>query len=314
MEKQILHITNGGNLSSRLKELEIPGAQFTWQEMFCEGRTTEHIISDESVKLRSEFLSDFYDIDLDLSKVEQALEQLNEAKNRYSEIVLWFDYHLYCHINMVAVISLIHQKKIKLPMSLVCSGRTPGSKNLSTFSELNGSQLQSHYKNKVYLNDADIDMATTVWGIYCGKDHNLLKPIIVKPSNFKYLSNCLKAHLERFPDSINGLNILERNILKIVKDYNIKSKNHLLGYALNYQGYYGYNDLQLSRTINKLSLFLTEEKSSITLNRDGHEALLGGHNFSSQIDSNMYFGGIKKYDFYFSKSENKLIKTISDAN
>ena len=31
----------------------------------------------------------------------------------------------------------------------------------------------------------------------------------------------------------------------------IKSLHHLLGYALNYQGYYGFGDLQLKRLIKR---------------------------------------------------------------
>ncbi|WP_405291545.1 DUF1835 domain-containing protein [Algibacter sp. Ld11] len=314
MSKELLHITNGGHLSGRLTELEIPGEQLTWQEIFCEGRTLETIHCKESIEVRRSFLNDFYDIDLDLKKVDTALEILDHAEEKYSEIILWFDYDLFSHVNMLAVISLIKQKKIKLPIYLVCSGRIPGNKSLTSLMELNTSQFLNQYKTKVALNDEDIDMATTVWAIYCGKDHNLLKPFIVKGSSFKYLSNCLKAHLERFPDSKDGLNILERNILEIVRDNIIKSKHHLLGYALNYQGYYGYRDLQLARSIDKLSIFLNEEENSITLNRDGHEALLAQHNFSKEVDSDMQFGGVKKYDFQFSKPLNKLVKTVSNAN
>ena len=45
MNKQPLHITNGGVLTSRLNELEIQGEKLTWQEMFCEGPTIEQIHS-----------------------------------------------------------------------------------------------------------------------------------------------------------------------------------------------------------------------------------------------------------------------------
>lgn len=313
MSKQPLHITNGGVLTKYLKELEVVGEILTWQEMLCEGPTQEKIHTDEFIELRRKFLNDFYNVELDSEKIKFALEQLSNPE-RYSEIVLWFEYDLFCHINMVAVISLLQQKKINLPIYLVCSGRIPGSKTLKGLGELNSEQLLNHYKDKVLLTDRDIDMATTVWGIYCGKDHNLLKPFIVQGSSFKYLSNCLKAHLKRFPDSVDGLNILERNILKIVNDNNIKSKHHLLGYALNYQGYYGYGDMQLERLIDKLSVFITEENGLLVLNRSGHEALLGQHNFSSEIDRGMIFGGVKKYDFQFSIQLNKLVKTVTNAH
>ncbi|MFD0988746.1 DUF1835 domain-containing protein [Mariniflexile jejuense] len=313
MNKLPLHITNGDVLTNYLHELNIEGDIITWQEMLCEGPTLEHVYSDEFSQLRKSFFNEFYDIDLNISEIKTALDKLNHTEN-YSEIILWFEYDLFCHINMIAVISLIQQKKIKLPLHLVCSGKVDRNKNLKGLTELNSGQLLKHYRDKIELKPDDIEMATTVWGIYCGKDHNLLKPFIVKKSSFKYLSNCLKAHLERFPETKDGLNVMERNILEIVRDTTIKSKHHLLGYALNYQGYYGYGDLQISRIMEKLSIFFNEENNLIKLNRKGHEALLGQHNFSLEIDNSMVFGGVNKFEYQFNKKENKLIKTVYNAN
>ena len=313
MSKEPLHITNGGALTSYLNELEVVGEKLTWQEILCEGPTQEIIHSDEFIKLRSDFLNRYYNVELDLNKVEFALEQLSNL-DRYSEIILWFEYDLFCHINMIAVINLLQQKKIDLPLYLVCSGRIAGVNALKGLAELNAAQLFKHYKDKIRLNQDDIDLASTLWGIYCGKDHNLLKPFIVKSSSFKYLSNCLKAHLERFPDSKSGLNVLETNMLSIIKENNIKSRNHLLGYALNYQGYYGFGDMQLNRIIEKLSFFFTEEENQISLNRKGFEALLKQRNFSKEINDNMDYGGISVKDFDFDKAQNKLVKVVFNAD
>ena len=313
MSKQQLHITNGSHLTNVLNELNIQGVKLTWQELLCEGPTTEKVGSELFLETRKSFFTQFYNIDLDIEFIKSELDKFNHSEN-YSEIVLWFEYDLFCHINMIAIISLIQQKKMNLPLHLVCSGRIEGSKNLMGLSELSPEQLLNHYKNKVLLNKDDIDIATTVWGIYCGVDHTLLKPFIVKPSSFKYLSNCLKAHLERFPNSVDGLSILERNILQIIVKQSITSKHHLLGYALNYQGYYGYGDLQLERIINQLSMFYSVTEGEIELNRKGHEALLGHHNFALEIDNDMMYGGVKKIAFQFNKSKNKLVKSISNVN
>lgn len=183
-------------------------------------------------------------------------------------------------------------------------------KNLKGLSELNQEQLLKHYKEKIKLTPEDIDFAVTLWDIYCSKDHNLFKPYIVKKSSFKYMSNCLKAHLKRFPDLKTGLSTLEENTLKIVKHNDIKSKHHLLGYTLNYQGYYGFGDLQINRLIDNLSLFFTVKKDAITLNRKGYEALLGKYNFSSEVNDNINYGGVNRLDYHFSEKQNKLIKQI----
>jgi hypothetical protein len=151
-------------------------------------------------------------------------------------------------------------------------------------------------------------LAKTLWGIYCGKDHNLFKSFIVKNSSFLYLSNCLKAHLMRFPDSITGLGTLEHNVLKLLQKHDIKSRHHLIGYAINYQGYYGYGELQYERVIRNLEPFIEDTQESIKLNDLGHKVLNGKANALHIINNNVIFGGVKRSDFCFDQHENKLLK------
>lgn len=306
--KKTLHITNGNSLTDVLDELEIKGDVLTWQEMLCEGPTILQIDSEEFIETRQQFLNEFYNIEVNLDELKSEINKLDAIEN-YTEIVLWFEYDLFCHINLLGVINLLHQKGIQLPLYLVCSGRIEGEKMLKGLSELTPQQLYKHYDNRVTLSENDKDLAITLWSIYCGKDHNLFKPYITKKSSFKYLSNCLKAHLKRFPDSKSGLNSLEKNILEIVRDNDIKSKHHLLGYILNYQGFYGYGDLQLERMIHKLSLFFDEDNKQLKLNRQGYEALVKTHNVAHEINNNMSYGGLNRLDFQFNQDENKLIKT-----
>jgi hypothetical protein len=313
MNKQTLHITNGSHLTKQLLELDFSGIMLTWEEMLCEGPTFTDIDSEAFFKTRKAFFASVYQLELDVYEFKNELKKFNTPEN-YSEIILWFEYDLFCHINMIAVISLIQQKNIHLPIYLVCSGRVNDNKNLVGLSELSSAELIRHYDERIKLNEEDINLASTLWQIYNGIDHNLFKPYIVKSSSFEYLSNCLKAHLERFPNSKTGLNILERNILEIVKNNSIKSEHHLLGYALNYQGYYGFGDIQLTRIIGKLSIFFNSDKTGIVLNRKGHEALLGQHNFFAEIGNHLMYGGVNNTDFQFSKEHNKLIKTNLNAH
>lgn len=313
MDKKQLHITNGSALTGYLNDSGYKGDILTWHEMLCEGPTRVDLQSEDFFKARATFFSETYNVYLDIDAFKKEISRLNTPEN-YSEIVLWFEYDLFCHINLIAVISLIRQKKIKLPISLVCSGRVAHSKNLKGLSELSPEQLTVHYSNRTKLKESDVELAETLWQIYNGKDHNLFKPFIVQSSSFDYMSNCLKAHLKRFPDSKSGLSTIESNILEILEKNTIKSKHHLLGYALNYQGFYGFGDMQLGRIIDQLSMFYSENQNGIKLNRKGHEALLRHQNFTKEINDTTEFGGVKKLDFQFSKKENKLVKTIINAH
>lgn len=310
-----LHITNGHSLSNYLFKLGLADETntITWQETLCVGPTVEDLTSIEFIKTRKAFFKSFYDITLSEKEMTSELQKLDDV-SEFTDVVLWFEYDLFCHINMVAVISLLEQKGIYLPIHLVCSGRVEGHKELKGLAELTPGDLKSHYETKVKLSVDDIALAKRVWKVYCGQDHNLFLPLIVRPSSFKYLSNCLKAHVKRFPDTRSGLSTLEYNILKLVQENDITSKHHLLGYALHYQGYYGYGDLQLERVIKLLELFFTEEDGELKLNRKGHLALGHQHNYQKEMKNNMVYGGVCCLDFKFDKQQNKLIKTVIHVN
>ncbi|AEH02383.1 DUF1835 domain-containing protein [Lacinutrix sp. 5H-3-7-4] len=313
MSKKTLHITNGSSLTDFLIKEKYEGNIVTWHEMLCEGPTEKIIDTDSFFENRKTYLESIYDFKYDISKVRDELKVLNTV-NEFDEIVLWFEYDLFCHINLIAAISLLKQKDIRKPLSLVCSGRIENEKELKELPQLTPTQLKTHYNERVSLTIDDIALAQKAWRIYCEDDHNLLKPLIVRPSNFKYLSICLKAHLKRFPDTRSGLSTLEYNILKLAKEHKVKSRHHLVGYALHYQGYYGFGDIQIKRLVNNLEAFYTETEDSLTLNRNGHLALEHLKNFRNEMDCNFVFGGVNKCEFQFNKKENKLIKNIMNAN
>ena len=167
MDKRTLHITNGTSLTGYLNDLNITGDILTWHEILCEGPTVEKLDSDAFIKARKSFLNVKYNIDIDESEFKNEMSKLNKSNN-YTEIVLWFEYDLFCHINLLAVISLLRQKNIELPIYLVCSGRIKESKDLKGLSELNPEQLLQHYKDKVLLTKEDLELAGDIWKIYCG--------------------------------------------------------------------------------------------------------------------------------------------------
>ncbi|SHH61664.1 DUF1835 domain-containing protein [Winogradskyella jejuensis] len=313
MSNKNLHITNGDSLTNYLRELDFEDDILTWREMLCEGPTVPLIDSDEFYNTRKNFLSEFYDVEISKYNLKESISLLDNIDD-YDEVNLWFEYDLFCHINLLAVISLLHQKEINKPLYLICSGRVEGEKELKGLAELSPNQLKNHYKNKIKLTASDIDLAVALWRTYCGKDHNIFKPYIVENSSFKYLTNCLKAHLERFPNQKNGLCTIEENILKLIKNKDIKSEHHLLGNCLNHQGFYGFGEIQYRRMLDKLSDFYDVTDNGVKLNRKGHEALIGEHNYASEIYNEIDFGGVSRLDYQFSVSENKLIKTITNVN
>ncbi|NER15633.1 DUF1835 domain-containing protein [Spongiivirga citrea] len=273
---------------------------FTWREILCDGPSTYKIDSSKFIDLRSCFLQLQYDIPVGYyeEKFSNQFEMLKDLSG-YDEINIWFEYDLFCHINMIAAISLLHQMGNDLPIYSICSGRVAGEDHLKGLSELSKGQLLDHFENKILLKDSDIKLADSLWQIYCSDMHHQFHKYVTQPSSFKYLSNCLSAHLKRFPSKHSGLNLIEVHLLNLITQHQIKSKHHLLGYLLQYQGYYGYGDSQLEKIIDKMDSFFEAEDDFLVLNEDGEKALAKEANFYDKLKDDTIFGGISKYRFVY---------------
>lgn len=309
MEKRLLHITNGDGLTEKLQQLKIPGEVIIWREMLCEGPTVQDIGDKEFNALRQDFFRDSYNIpESDYrAKFLEELEKLREIKE-LDEVVLWFEFDLFSHINMMGVISFLNQNNKDFPLFLVCSGKVEGEQKLLPLPELSTNQLQDHYDHKLQLNEDDTGMAMLIWDLYCGSNPSRLISEIKKTTNFRYLPSCLRAHIERFPNVKTGLNSLETNLLKLIGSHDITSHNQLLGYALEYQGYYGYEAKQMQRVINKLSEFYTESPERIRLSPEGEMAITSKKNFYQDLQDDEFYGGVRKYDYLYDPQTHNLHK------
>ena len=308
-ERKTLHITNGDDLSQQINALKLPGNVITWREMLCEGPASMDVGDEKFVLLRRNFLLEKYRISEEKYQEEFLGELVKLAAiNNYDEVVLWFEFDLFSHMNMLALISFLLQNKKSGPFSLVCSRKLEGEKEMNPLSQLSAKNLREHYKQRILLTDGDIQTAQLIWELYCSKDPKRLISEIKKTTNFEYLSSSIRAHIERFPSVKTGLNTLEVNILKLIAEHEIKSLNHLLGYALQYQGYYGYVDVQMNRVLDKLSPFYETSEKGLELNEDGLKALKGSKNYYQNLKDNEYFGGVRKYDFLYDPDNHDLLK------
>lgn len=304
-----MHITNGDDLTKKIRAMELPGDLITWREMLCEGPASQEVGDAEFLKLRKNFLQESYGISNQEyeEKFVSELEKL-AAINNYDEIVLWFEFDLFSHMNMLAMIAFLLQNKKNDPLSLVCSRKLPGEQEMVPLSELSEKQLKKHYEQRIPLTDDDVSTAELIWELYCSKNPKRLTSEIKKSTNFEYLASSIRAHIERFPNANTGLNSLEVNVLKLIQKHEINSLHHLLGYALKYQGYYGYVDVQMQRVIDKLHQFYTVSKSGIKLNEDGEKALNRSKNFYQRLKDNEYYGAVRKYDFLYEPDSHDLLK------
>ncbi len=305
-----LHITNGDSFTKRLQSLNLKGDIITWREMLCEGKTETNVGSESFWKTRFDFLHKHYKV----SKawfVEKTLKEYRSLCNhkQQDQIILWFEYDLFCQINMLAVLSWLKTHRRFADISLVCSGDEDETDKLYGLSELSDEQLIRLYKNRIHLSQNDIEYADYVWQLYCSDNPIRLENLIDFDNyQFHYLSDAIKTHLKRFPTIRNGLNELENRILKVSSETKPKSKKELLRNVLSNQGYYGFGDTQYERIISSLKP-LFSSFNPVKLSRKGKEILDGQTSYYAQIrDDESYLGGALKYNYLYNTESDRILK------
>ncbi|WP_036385113.1 DUF1835 domain-containing protein [Muricauda sp. MAR_2010_75] len=308
--KSLLHITNGDSFTSKLQSLQLQGDIITWREMLCEGKTLCTVGSESFWKTRFEFLNKNYKISKSWF-VEKTLKEYRSLCNHKQQdhIVLWFEYDLFCQINMLAVLSWLKTHRRHAEISLVCSGKEDDSDKYYGLSELSDEKLMELYENRIMLTQDDIEYADYVWQLYCSDNPIRLENLINNDNfQFEYLSDALKTHLKRFPTIKNGLNELENHILDVAVTQKPKSKKELLGSLLTDQGFYGFGDSQYERIITSLKP-LFGSFNPVKLTKKGMEVLENKNNYYSQIrDNQLYLGGSLKYNFLYNTDTNRILK------
>lgn len=306
----LLHITNGDSLTDRLRSIDLKGDIITWREMLCEGKTLTNVGSETFWKTRFEFLNKNYKVSKSWF-IEKTLKEYRSLCNhkQQDEIVLWFEYDLFCQINMLAVISWLKTHRKYAKISLVSCGKEDNTDKMYNFGELKDDYLEHLYEQRTELKQDDIEYADYVWQLYCSDNPIRLENLTDFDNyRFDYLSGAITAHLKRFPTIRNGLNDLENHILQLSVDQKPKSKKELVTTVLSDQGLYGFGDTQIDRIITTLKP-LYHTFNPVRLTKKGKEILEAQTSYYACIqDNDAYLGGALKYNYLYNTESNRILK------
>lgn len=294
----MLHILNGDSSLELFNETNLPGKTMVWREMLSEGKSDRHVGSDLFWKNRKQHLHKEMKVPSSgyLSKVISEFHKLNSLKE-FDEIVLWFEYDLFCQVNLMAALSLLLQVIDKEKVSLICVGKFPESERLLALGQLNPTTFESLFDQRITLTKEDMIFADKVWEIYSSEKHENLKEVIKTcPSKFEYLPAALLAHLNRFPNHKNGLNAIETEIMKLIhhRSGNV-GFDEIIKKILTEDQIYGLGDMIYMGYINKLSPLYRVIDDQLSINDRGIAVLHNELNFEG-FREDYHFGGasIKK--------------------
>lgn len=194
----VYNILNGDSLAYSFPETKIEGDIIVVREALIDG------------DLSGDNLEDFWHSRAKYMGLTEA-EYRNNVVKEFEKIInapgdaefnLWFEYDLFCQVNMWFVISIINSLSIKKKAYVVyTSYLDKASKHFwNGFGPANSSELSICFADRIPLHDVDLQLGQDLWVAYkSGNFEELTRLAKNQSSAFPYLQEVVKAQVDRFP-------------------------------------------------------------------------------------------------------------------
>lgn len=245
----ICNILNGDSLAYSFPDAKIEGEIIVAREALIDGDLSGNDLQ-AFWHSRARYLglteAEYHDqIAIEFEKIMSAPDD--------SEFNLWFEYDLFCQVNMWFVISIINNLSVKKKVYAVYTSYLDRNNKLfwNGFGPANSSQLQVCFADRILLSDADLQLGQELWTAY--KDNNFEELIRLSKKQslaFPYLEEVVNAHIDRYPkDGTNGRP--EKVIEDITKNVSTDFQK-VFEEFWNRESIYGFGDTQFKHLYDKV--------------------------------------------------------------
>jgi hypothetical protein len=245
----IYNILNGDSLAYGFPDAKIEGDTIVVREALIDGNLSGDNLK-EFWHSRARYMG-LKEVEYHENVVKEYEKLMNAPDN--SQFNLWFEYDLFCQVNMWFVISIINSLPIKKKVYAVYTSyldRT--SKQFwNGFGPADSSELKVCFADRVHLNDSDLQLGQDLWKAYKSADlADLIRLAENQSSAFPFLKEVIEAHVDRFPkDGTKGRpeRVIENIVANISTDFLTVFKEFW-----NRESIYGFGDTQLKAIYDKV--------------------------------------------------------------
>jgi len=215
----MLHIHNGDCSAEIARRSSLPGEHFAWRESLITGPTPAGLSADDWRKLRGLHLSETYGVDL--QECERGLltqEEKLKSISDHEEVVLWFEHDLFCQLHLLYLLDWFAvQPPGTTKLSLICINEFSGKRNFRGLGELTSDEFASLFPARAEVTAQQLKLAQEAWQAYRSPTPTDIEKVLqTDTSALPFLDAALRAHLQRFPDSNNGLGCIENRALQLI--------------------------------------------------------------------------------------------------
>lgn len=245
----VYNILNGDSLAYTFPQANIEGDVIVVREALIDGDLSGNNLQD-FWRSRISYMglpeAEYY------KKVVTEFEKILTTPND-AEFNLWFEYDLFCQVNMWFVISIINSLPIKKKVYAVYTSHLENTSKQfwNGFGPANSNDLKHCYANRILLSVVNLNLGQALWHAYKNQNLEELTSLSMHPSQaFPYLQEVVKAHVERFPkDGTTGRpeKVIEDIINNVSSDFNT-----VLREFWRHESIYGFGDTQVKSLYDKV--------------------------------------------------------------
>lgn len=220
----MIHLINGDSTLGTLRETALPGDKFSIDDILMEGPIIDGLGTERAWNLRADYLERHFAIAKAdyLSGYAKRDRLLNDALSS-DEIVLWFEFDLFCQANLLYFMDWFAAHDLfRARLTWICPASFPGREHFRGLGELHSHELESLFPTRSEVTIEQKRLARLGWAAYGSDDPRTIERFLqLDTTALPLLAPALRAHLERFPSTANGLGVAARKALEILAEGSI---------------------------------------------------------------------------------------------
>jgi hypothetical protein len=240
----IFHVLPGDATVSDFENTGLGGGVVVCREALVDGNVRATSL-EEFWKIRSEFIENEHDSDTDsyYRRVASEFEKLLDLAAG-TEVNLWFEYELFCQVNMWFCINLLRGADAKI--FRVAPVTRAKDEIWKGFGRMPVEELRECFAKRIEFVSKDRELGEKLWQAYLNGDHEKLDELgDAKSECFPYLREVCTAAMEK--------SFKPEQILEEIKASGVEDFGEIFAKFSDRAGVYGFGDSQVQGLLSRVS-------------------------------------------------------------
>jgi Domain of unknown function (DUF1835) len=240
-----VHVLPGDALAEDFKTCAIDGEIIVCRECLIEGEVKAENI-EEFWQIRAEFIETSYGESKEkyFQKVAGEFEKLKNLASNDTEINLWFEYELFCQVNLWFCLYLLHKSEAKIYRV------APSVRNKKDiwkgFGSMKSDDLEKCFAERNEFAESDILLGANLWKAYQSADYETLEKLSETENKcLPYLKEVCRAEIEK--------NSRPQKVLREIIAAGKTEFADIFPEFSNLAGIYGFGDSQVKNILSAIN-------------------------------------------------------------